>query len=62
METFTPANMIGDSKILTKELMRKLSNPLKDLDHELFSSDTIKKIEIYGFDNDSYYNDLYKLL
>ena len=40
METFTPSNMIGNSKILTKELMRKLSNPLKDFDHELFTSDT----------------------
>ena len=62
METFTPSNMIGNSKILTKELMRRLSSPSKDLDHELFSSETIKKLEIYGFNNDSYYNDLYKLL
>ena len=62
MEIFTPSNMIGESKILTKELMRKLSSPMKDQDHELFSEKVIKKLRKNVFTDDKYYEDLYKLL
>jgi hypothetical protein len=62
MENAIPSNSIGSSKILTKDLMRKMSSPLKDQDYALFCPEVIEKLRIYGFNNDNYYRDLYKIL
>jgi len=62
METSTPSNIIGESKILSKELMRKLSNTSTDQDSELFSNDTVRRIKLFGYKHDNYFKDLYKLL